>query len=148
MANKNPKMSEPALLVYKSILDHFEVIKKQQWTTTNYAALIYAAIVWVGHNVQRGPLLSCALGALGIGVGVIAIGLLISFQYDLGELRKRATAAEDKVLSNEERQTLGLEPYEHPYLRGWNVLAALIMVCLFGAGLVVASVALGPSARH
>jgi hypothetical protein len=44
---QSPKVSEQALLVYKSIIDQFDIIKKQQWATTNYAVLIYAAIVWI-----------------------------------------------------------------------------------------------------
>jgi len=142
---ESPKVSEQALLVYKSIIDQFEVIKKQQWATTNYAVLIYAAIVWIDQRVEASPTFSWVLEAMTIFVGVISIGLLIWFQIDLGKLRKRAEHANSKLFSEEERNALDLKPWRHPFWRGWNVLVALIAVCLFGAVLVVATVALGPA---
>jgi uncharacterized sodium:solute symporter family permease YidK len=145
---ESPKVSEQALLVYKSIIDQFDIIKKQQWATTNYAVLIYAAIVWIDQHVEPSPTFSWVLEAMTIFVGVIAIGLLIWFQIDLGKLRKRAERANSKLFSEEERNALDLKPWRHPFWRGWNVLVALIAVCLFGAVLVVATVALGPASEE
>jgi hypothetical protein len=139
---ESPKVSEQGLLEYKSILDQFDIIKKQMWATTNYAVLIYAAILWIDHNIKASPVFSWVLVVVTTGVGGIATGLLICFQRDLGKLRKRAEHANSKLFSEEERDALKLEPYRYPYLRGWNVLGALIAVCLVGAGLVVAAVAL------
>jgi hypothetical protein len=141
-----PKMSEQALLVYKSIIDQFDIIKKQHWATTNYAVLMYAAIIWVDQHVHRSQVFFWALLAVAIAVGAVATALLIWFQVDLGKLRKRAQKANTIIFSKEEREALGLEPYKHPYGRGWHVLLALIAVCLFGAGLVVVAVVLGPAA--
>ncbi len=59
---ESPKVSEQALLVYKSIIDQFEIIKKQQWATTNYAVLIYAAIGWIDQHVEASPTFSWVLG--------------------------------------------------------------------------------------
>jgi hypothetical protein len=145
---ESPKVSEQALLEYKSILDQFDIIKKQMWATTNYAVLIYAAIVWIDQHVEASSTFSWVLEAVTVLVGVSSIGLLICFQKDLGKLRERAEHANSKLFSEEERNALKLEPYRYPYLRGWNVLAALIAVCLFGAVLVVATVALGPASEE
>ena len=145
---ESPKVSEQALLVYKSIIDQFDIIKKQQWATTNYAVLIYAAIVWIDQHVEASPTFSWVLEAMTIFVGAISIGLLIWFQIDLGKLRKRAEHANSKLFSEEERNALDLKPWRHPFWRGWNVLVALIAVCLFGAVLVVATVALGPASEE
>jgi len=41
-----------ALEVYKARLAQIDFIKKQQWVVTNYATLIYAAIVWIGLNLR------------------------------------------------------------------------------------------------
>jgi hypothetical protein len=141
---ESPKVSEQALLVYKSIIDQFEIIKKQQWATTNYAVLIYAAIGWIDQHVEASPTFSWVLAL----VGVISIGLLISFQIDLGGLRKQAGHANSRLFSEEERNALCLEAYRSPYWRGWHVLIVLIAVCLFGAVLVVATVALGPASEE
>jgi hypothetical protein len=140
---ESPKVSEQALLVYKSIIDMFDIIKKQMWATTNYAVLIYAAIVWIDQHerVKASVLFSWLLVAVTIGVGGIAFILLICFQRDLGKLRERAKRANNELFSKEERDALELEPWRHPYLRGWNVLLALILVCLVGAVLVVGAVA-------
>jgi len=145
---ESPKVSEHALLVYKSIIDQFDIIKKQQWATTNYAVLIYAAIVWIDQHVEASPTFSWVLEAMTIFVGVISIGLLIWFQIDFCKLRKRAEHANSKLFSEEERNALDLKPWRHPFWRGWNVLVALIAVCLFGAVLVVATVALGPASEE
>ena len=145
---ESPKVSEQALLVYKSIIDHFEIIKKQQWATTNYAVLIYAAIVWIDQHLEASPTFSWVLVAMTILVGVISIGLLFSFQIDLGGLRKQAEHANSRLFSEEERNALCLEAYRSPYWRGWHVLIVLIAVCLFGAVLVVATVAWGPASEE
>src|SRR5437870_12966159 len=147
---ESPKVSEKALLVYKSIIDQFDIIKKQHWATTIYAVLIYAAIVWIDQHdrVKASVFLSWVLVVVTTFVGVIAIGLLIWFQIDLGKLRKRAEHANSRLFSEEERNALDLKPWRHPFWRGWNVLVALIAVCLFGAVLVVATVALGPASEE
>jgi hypothetical protein len=72
---------------------------------------------------------------------------LHSLQVSLA-LRKRAEHANSKLFSEEERNALDLKPLRHPFWRGWNVLVALIAVCLFGAVLVVATVALGPASEE
>jgi hypothetical protein len=133
----SPKMSEQALITYKAISDQFDFLKKQQWATTNYLVLVYAAIAWFGHNVMLPSWLICALSALTVIAGIVGAGLLVWFQYDLGQLRKRAEAANNALFSTHERQVLSLHPYPHPYGRGWHVLAALILVCLVGAFLVI-----------
>jgi hypothetical protein len=138
------KISEQALLAYKAILDQFAIIKKQQWATTNYAVLIYAAIAWLAYHVDRSPVFSWVLIAVASIVGLAATGLLISFQVDLRDLRKQAQTAENEFFSNEERKALGMKDLKHPFLRGWEVLTALIAVCLFGAGLLIAAVVVGP----
>jgi hypothetical protein len=139
---ESPKVSEQALLVYKSIIDQFDIIKKQHWATTNYAVLIYAAIVWIDQHerVKASLIFSLVLAAVTIVVGLIGTILLIWFQIDLGKLRKRAEHANSELFSKEERDALRLQPVARPYLRGWHVSLALILVCLVGALLAVAAV--------
>ena len=133
----SPQMSQQALITYKAISDQFDFLKKQQWATTNYLVLIYAAIAWFGQNVTLPSWLLCTLSALTVLAGIVGAGLLVWFQYDLGVLRERAETANNAFFSAHEREALGLKPYRHPYGRGWHVLAALILVCGVGAFLVV-----------
>jgi hypothetical protein len=133
----SPQMSQQALITYKAISDQFDFLKKQQWATTNYLVLIYVAIAWFGHNVTLPSWLLCTLSAITVFAGIVGAGIIAWFQYDLGQLRKRAEAANDAFFSTHERQALGLHRYPHPYGRGWHILAALILVCVVGAFLVV-----------
>jgi hypothetical protein len=149
---ESPKVSAQALVVYKSIIDQFDIIKKQMWATTNYAVLIYAAIFWIDERVKASLIFSWVLVGVTIGVGLMATILLILFQIDLGKLRNRAEHANNELFSKEERDALELEARReskwiliflfpaNPYLRGWNVLLALSLVCLVGAVLVVGAV--------
>jgi hypothetical protein len=132
-----PQMSPQALIVYKAISDQFDFIKKQQWTTTNYVVLIYAAIVWIGQHVEQSGLSRCLLSAGTIVAGLFGAGLLIWFQYDLGELRKQTETANEAFFPTNEKQALGLTPGRHPYLRGCNVLVPLLLVCVIGALLAI-----------
>jgi hypothetical protein len=131
-----PQMSPQALIVYKAISDQFDFLKKQQWATTNYVVLIYAAIAWCGQHIEQSPVLLCVLMIVAISAGGVAIWLLIQFQRDLAEVRERSDRANDAYFSAQERQALGLKPYLHPFWRGWQVLTALILVCVVGAILV------------
>jgi len=127
-------MSPQAQIVYKSIVNRFEFLMKQQWATTNYVVLLYAAIAWIG---QKTPQLICALSAITVIAGFVATGLLFWFQYDLGKLRERADQANARYFLPDERDALGISSPNDPYTRGWHVVGALISVCLVGALLLV-----------
>jgi hypothetical protein len=127
------------------MLDGITFLKRQQWAVTNYLALIYAALIWYGRNLRDStgsisPRLFFALSITAIVAAIVAIGLLIWFQHDTGELRKRITRIHMSCFNENEQDVFGLQPYAHPYGRGWHVLVALIMVCAFGAILVIFSV--------
>jgi hypothetical protein len=139
-----PQMSPQAQIVYRWMAEEFVFLKKSQWATTNYLVLIYAALIWVGQHVEHSSWLSWFLSAIAIAAGVVATWLLIQLQCDLGRLRERTSAAEAAYFSPNEREHLTLRPHEHPFRRGWQVLAALIAVCVVGAVLVVLALNLPP----
>lgn len=140
MSDTEPRqMSPQALISFQAMSDQFEFLKKQMWVTTNYLVLIYAALLWYSQHVEHSPRMSCFLSVVAVVAGLVTIGLLVWFQFDLGNLRKRAEKANVECLSADERRALSFEPYKHPYGRGWHVLVAFILVCVFGAGLVVAA---------
>jgi hypothetical protein len=104
-------------------------------------------MAWFGQNFQLSSKVSCVLSAIAAGAGLMATGMLVSFQYDLGELRKRAATVNQELFSVSEQRILGLGPWPHPYGRGWHVVGALILVCLGGALLVILAVNLPPRLR-
>ena len=123
------------MIAYKAALDLFDVMKKQQWVTTNYAVLIYAAIYWY-TNSNKGrppPGMVCFLIGCAGAVGLVSIGLLVWFQNDIKKLRERLNKINPQFFSQHEYETLGLQHYDRPFGRGWHVLTALILVCLLGA---------------
>jgi hypothetical protein len=83
------QLSPQALTLYKRMLEDTVFIKRQQWATTNYAALIYAAIIWLAHNWAIPGGIACVLIGFSGVTAAIGIGLLMRFQFDLCELRKR-----------------------------------------------------------
>ena len=127
--------------MHKARLDGIDFINKQQWVVTNSVALIYAAIVWVGRNSGHpSPQLLCLLSGLIIFAGISAIGLLARFQYDLGKAKQSLNKANAYCFTKDQREALDLQDFDHPFGRGWEVLAAHLAVCIGGA--VIAFVAL------
>jgi hypothetical protein len=135
---KRPQVTPQALELYKARLAHVDFIKKQQWVVTNYAVLIYAAIVWIASNIiDPAPSLRRCLSGLIIVAGICAIGLLIRFQFDLRRARKNTDRASAYCFSQRQRKALKSENYKFPFLRGLEVLLALILVCAVGAAVAV-----------
>jgi hypothetical protein len=86
---------------------------RQQWATTNYAALIYAAIIWFAHNMTIADGIGYLLFALSILTALIGIGLLVRFQIDLYKLRKRIATANNYSFGTNEKA--GLEISAAPF---------------------------------
>jgi hypothetical protein len=141
-----PQMSQQALIVYKALYDQIDFIKKQQWVTTNYLVLIYAAIAWVGQHITPTPWVLCTLSTITAVAGVLAIVLLVLFQRDLSESRGRMTDVETAIFSSRWRDALRVQPYQHTYGRGWLILVVLILVCIVGAFLVILALCLSQRA--
>jgi hypothetical protein len=95
------KLSQQGLAVYKNMVDNVTLIKRNQWATTNYTALIYGAIVFL-H--EKKPDLAWLLSRITILTGVASICLLIFFQWELRNLRKRLEKAEDYAFAGRERE--------------------------------------------
>ena len=94
------ELSPQGLAMYELMLKDTAFIKRQQWATTNYTALIYAAIIWVVHNLSVSEKQNCVLMLLVIATGSISIGILIKFQCELGKLRKRIAHANNTFLGS------------------------------------------------
>jgi hypothetical protein len=133
-----PQLSPQGLALYKQMLDDIIFIKRQQWATTNYAALLYAAMIWFKHNIAIAPRAVCALSAFAVVTALVAIALLIRFQYDLGKLRERVATANNYWFVGKEKRSFDIKDKdEDPFVRGWHILIPLILVCIGGAALVI-----------
>jgi hypothetical protein len=142
----SPNLSPQGLAMYELMLKDTAFIKRQQWATTNYAALIYAAIVWVVHNLKPSPKENSVLMLLTIFTAIASVSILIWFQRDLGKLRKRISHANEKFFDDDETSGLSIRvPDEDPYVRGWQILIALVMVCVAGAVVVFFALMAGVS---
>jgi hypothetical protein len=89
-------LSEQATVVYKLLHEHVAFLKKQQWTITNYIALIYAAIFAVTKELEStlAFALKCILIAAAIVACIYGLCALIMVQVDLGEARERRAMRE------------------------------------------------------
>jgi hypothetical protein len=111
-------------------LDGIDFIKKQQWVVTNSVALIYAAIVWVGRNVISPPpaQLLWFLSGLIIVAMICGVVLIVRFKWDLEEAKEALDLVNKYCFADTQYDTLGLQKSE-PH-RGWQVLAAHLLVCI------------------
>jgi hypothetical protein len=55
VTDHSPKLSDQGLVIYKALVDQITFIKKQQWTITNYAALLYGAIFVFAKEPSEHP---------------------------------------------------------------------------------------------
>lgn len=142
---RSRQLSPQALALYQRMLEDATFIKRQQWATTNYAALIYAAIVWLARNWPVPSAAARVLIIFSIATAAIGSCLLIWFQKELYELRKRIAAASNYAFGLNEKTGLEIRtPDPDPFWRGWPILGSLIIVCIAGMLLAVMAVATAP----
>jgi hypothetical protein len=131
-------LSEQAITLYKLLHEQVAFLKKQQWTITNYIALIYAAIFGLKKELSALPYpLKCILIAAVIVAcvyGLIALGLI---QFDLGKSRKRLDETERHIFGDKEYRELKLREEKHPYRRGMFFTGALMLLLVIGTVIVV-----------
>jgi hypothetical protein len=135
------RSSEQAMAVYELVHEYVAFLKKQQWTITNYIALIYGAIFAVKKELSELSVLTYPLKCILIAAvivacvyGLIALALI---QFDLGEARERLDKTDREIFGDKEYRELGLRKQQHPYLRGMPFTAALMLVLLIGAVIII-----------
>jgi hypothetical protein len=135
------ELSEQAIVVHKLMYEQVDFLKKQQWTITNYIALIYAAIFAVTKELgSTPPSLKCILLAAALiacGYGLLALWIV---QVDLTDERKRLDKANREIFGDKEYSELGLEAHSKPYWRGMFFTWALMLVLVVGAVIVTSYV--------
>jgi hypothetical protein len=117
-----PKLSPQGLILFQRMMEDTVFVKRQQWATTNYSALIYAAIVFLNEKVSRTPTLTCILSTTAILTAFIATVLLIWFQYDLYMIRKRLEKVTNYSFVGAEKENFEIRPDKHPFVRGLHIL--------------------------
>jgi hypothetical protein len=86
------ELSEAGLFAFKEQYEHLKFLKKQQWTITNYVALIYGAIFGVNHLSDE--LTSAQVGLLKwFAVAACAVGLWHVVTVECHMLRQRTDTA-------------------------------------------------------
>ena len=137
---KEEGMSQGVATKYRALFEELRFAKQQQWMATNYLLLVLAAIFGIGTAIK--PLTDCEKCIAMFLLVVAVIGgcaVLIDLQLSLGRTRKllnRIEGKETKFFSQEERQVLKFEEYEHPFGRGVPILVILMGAAIFGAVLV------------
>jgi len=134
---KSDELSAQALVVYKMLHDQVDQYKKQQWTITNYAALIYAALFAVSREMKQFPgWVSWVLIAITIIAAAGAIALLFLIQLHLRDARQRVDSADEKIFGSIEKGQLAIRKEQKPFRRGLIFTGALISFVVIGALIV------------
>jgi len=129
----SPQLSPQVLALHQRMMEDATFIKRQQWSLTNYAALIYAAIIWFAQN-PKNTSASWILLAATYATAIFAVVLLIWFQKDLCDLMKRIAKVNSHSFGGMERIAFDIKEVDsRPFLRGFHIVFALITVCIVGA---------------
>jgi uncharacterized integral membrane protein len=149
MADMSPHVSA----VFKELFDELKSAKQQQWTITNYGALILAAIYTVRHQLPaevthlQSKLKFLAI--LAIATAVLGSGLLLRIQSHMARTRLRLDEVHKAYFTPDELRNVGftdkdinkLQDYRccrklAHWWRGWEFSVPLMAVLVVGAVLV------------
>jgi hypothetical protein len=145
------KMPEHVASVYKELVDGLSSMKQQQWTITNYAILLLAAVFAVASKGLNVSHLASKLNFIIAVTAVIGSGLLVRIQYKMAQVRARLDKMEATYFTDAELESTGVTSKEihgirnqtcgrriGHYLGGWEFTTALIAV-LWGGWFLVFS---------
>ena len=108
MTGTKPQMPDHVASVYKELVDELRSMKQQQWTITNYAILLLAAVFAVAAKGLSVPHLSSKLNVLILATAIIGTGLLLTIQYNMAIARARLDKMENTYFTNEDLESTGL----------------------------------------
>jgi hypothetical protein len=104
-----PEMSERVKTIFKQLFDEQASIKQQQWKITNYAVLLIAAAFTLKTHYKINP---CMVLAVVWITFILASGLLLRLQWDLGRYRKRIDGLHKAYFTEQELSDIGLSEAE------------------------------------
>ena len=146
MADMSPHVST----VFKELFEEIKSAKQQQWTITNYGALILGAIYAVRHQLAAElthlqsklkflTVLAFATAVVGSFLLLLIQSHMAQYRYRLDELHKNyftRDELEDIGLTDKQIRNLGYGTWWYYFQRGGAFLVALIFVLWAGAVLV------------
>jgi hypothetical protein len=108
MNGTQPQMPQHVASVYKELLDGLRSIKQQQWTITNYAILLLAAVFAVAAKGLNVPYLSSKLNFFIAVTAVVGTCLLVKIQCNMARSRARLDKMDDTYFTDQELESTGL----------------------------------------
>lgn len=138
-----PSMSEGVKILYKGAIDNIIFLKRQQWTITNYALVVYAAVVAISKNA--GVHEKWALSLLAFGAWAYGSWCMVHTQRTMTRLRRSMHHIYQTYFTEDERQAYtlwGKAPsfhYTPEFIYGLliaHVVALVVTVYLIWSGLV------------
>ena len=126
MPDDMPKRIE---LMYQDAVDNLRFFKQQQWAITNYAFLIYSALVALAHltGSKLLPLLYYALALVWLYNALILVNSLC---------RRRIEWVYGNYFSYGERESLGLGQAKDRWVYGALLIVASLAAALFAAAAI------------
>jgi hypothetical protein len=136
MATTTPEMPLHIETAYKDAVDNIIFNKKQQWVTTNYALLVYAAIFVVSANFfSRNDMVRALLGILTLLTFLYHMYMLKLLQDTITSFESRLEWIYRTYFTTDERTGLKLTFEPKPYAYQAFILLGLIAVSVIGAAL-------------
>jgi hypothetical protein len=139
VTDPSPKLSNQGLVIYKAMFDQITLIKKQQWTITNYAALLYGAIFVFAKGLSKESYgETVLLTSVTAAVCWYGTAMLLHTRTDLSDAIKRLDHTIRELFKDtQERNILGLENETEPFIHGLEFTTPLLGVIWLGAGMLM-----------
>ena len=136
MTNTTSEMPRHVAMAYKDAVDNIMFNKKQQWVTTNYALLIYAAVFVVSANFfSRNDMVRALLGFLTFLTFVYHWYLMNIFQETITKFRSRLAWIYGTYFTPNEQDGLRLSLEPRPRRYQAEVWLGLLACSMIGAAL-------------
>jgi hypothetical protein len=138
------------LAVFNQLYEELKAMKQQQWTITNYGALILAAIYAVRQQFPDVGHAQSKLKVLAFVIAIVGSGLLLRVQYNMVGTRYRLDDIHNNFFTSNELKAIGWSDEERRRLHDerrqrrwaywhqgfWDFSVPLMLVLWGGAILV------------
>jgi hypothetical protein len=133
MANAERQMPGHVEGAYRDAVDNIIFIKRQQWTATNYALLIYAAIFVISDQYfSRTDFARNSLGIIAVVVFFTHWYMMYLFQQTIEKFRSRLYWIYSTYFTANERTALDLPTAARSPWAEREVAVGLVLVSLVG----------------
>jgi hypothetical protein len=123
--------------VYEDALANIMFLKQQQWMTTNYTILIYAAIFAIANLIPLYDWEIHVLAGFVMSSFFVSNVILDRMQRSLSKFRSRLIFINSVYFTDEERVGLNAKVEPKSYYHDWQVIVGLIGVTFFGAAVTL-----------